>query len=883
MFLDASLRNHDSHCRDTEKEWRFYRTKSRFPSLWSFLFSLLLFPRTLTCSVSYTGCLLGDGICSQALTQSTHSFAIWYLRTSYLANIKDGIGERLITVNSSVLNNPGFRAAGWSVNPADIKRTYSPPIPTTITSEYFQGPNGPGIQRTTSFGEDEDEGGMITGGTGNDTIGPGPAAKRRRRKEHVEEDDSSDLSDESEEDGDGAQRAAQQIRFAKMPVRQRADSSPIQTSDRKEGPEVLITSPSRRSTDSRFRRGSLGAVEAVKARARRDTTTSSEMSSENELDPSYFQRRQINIQNTSRGNLLSERVREDVGDHLMRGHGESSLRGEDSDAESVDSALSSVFGETVDSASLLGDVDASRLDTSSPLLAGIASSSPSAPQATSPKKTRNTAHLQELPPPRPISVIQPISLLGSAIRARKTAPRNPIELFANLSGKGSPNPLWIKVYAPFSENPESPYEMPLERASKDGSSITVAEAIGLALWRYMEEGLKPTLEPSKLNVNKWTMRMVEDGEVDLDFPALGRTIPIAEFTANNNRGARGRSRERPWDEFALVEATAQQAEENHRTTPKFTPKSQTGHDDLETVPQNAESRVTSPQGPGKIQALRNNTVLGGQPFASALSNTTLTPADQPAAPTSHATPRMGVTKTLRIRYFDLDTTTQVTTMESATDSYIAEILDHVCKRWNLDKAGFTLKVAGTNTVAPLDRTVEALGARSDLDLVRRRFGAGPLSLTGSPGSSSPNAPLLIDIEGPKKGRKGAQMLHPLAQKQDLMSSASNFKKYNVTRKQLTSFTQGNQRVLTFDGDYLHIMPGETGKALFDSGAKSTSIAFSDVIRCKVSSKHSKLIRLVVRRTNESKRYDLEARTADEAQEIVDEVTKEMKLGREMRA
>ena len=117
------------------------------------------------------------------------------------------MGERLITVNSSVLNTPGFRAAGWSTNAADIKRTYSPPIPTAITSEYFQAPpRSAGLAPGSGLGEDEEEGGMVTGGVSNDTIGPGPAVKRRRRREHLEEDDSSDLSDESDEDADGTAR-----------------------------------------------------------------------------------------------------------------------------------------------------------------------------------------------------------------------------------------------------------------------------------------------------------------------------------------------------------------------------------------------------------------------------------------------------------------------------------------------------------------------------------------------------------------------------------------------------------------------------------------------------------------------------------------------------
>ena len=63
------------------------------------------------------------------------SFTVYRLRAGYLQNIKDGVGERLITLNTSVLNNAAFRSAGWTANPADIKRTYSPPIPTAIDSE----------------------------------------------------------------------------------------------------------------------------------------------------------------------------------------------------------------------------------------------------------------------------------------------------------------------------------------------------------------------------------------------------------------------------------------------------------------------------------------------------------------------------------------------------------------------------------------------------------------------------------------------------------------------------------------------------------------------------------------------------------------------------
>ena len=133
------------------------------------------------------------------------SFLIWQLRTSYLTNIKDGIGERLINVDNSILNDPSFRAAGWSVISADIKRTYSPPIPTAISSDYFAAPRSAGFS-PPGFNDEEDEGGMVTGKGSTDTVGPRPNMKRRKRREQHDEDDSSDLSDESDDDFESSRR-----------------------------------------------------------------------------------------------------------------------------------------------------------------------------------------------------------------------------------------------------------------------------------------------------------------------------------------------------------------------------------------------------------------------------------------------------------------------------------------------------------------------------------------------------------------------------------------------------------------------------------------------------------------------------------------------------
>ena len=136
----------------------------------------------------------------------SYSFLVWQLRTSYLTHIKDGIGERLINVDNSILNDPSFRAAGWSVNGTEPRRTYSPPIPTAISSDYFAAPPRSAGFAPAGFNDEEEEGGMVTGRGSADTVGPGPNVRRRRRREQLDEDDSSDLSDESDDDTESSRR-----------------------------------------------------------------------------------------------------------------------------------------------------------------------------------------------------------------------------------------------------------------------------------------------------------------------------------------------------------------------------------------------------------------------------------------------------------------------------------------------------------------------------------------------------------------------------------------------------------------------------------------------------------------------------------------------------
>ncbi|KAF1344921.1 stress-activated map kinase-interacting protein-like protein [Delphinella strobiligena] len=830
-------------------------------------------------------------------------FTIYQLRAGYLQNTKDGVGERLITLNTSVLNNPAFRFAGWNANPSDIKRTYSPPIPTAIASEYFQAPpRSAGLG--TAFGDEEEEGGMVTGQGSQDTIGITNHNKRRRRKEQLEEDDSSDLSDDSDEE-DESKRAAQQIKFNKMPVRNRAGSSP-QKSSQPEEVSLVITSPSGPPDGQGIRRGSLNAVDFYKQRPRRDTTTSSEFSSENDFDASAFRRQKVHTRSVKNTPMFADRIQEEESEN-----GDSDLEDEDV-GEASD--LSDEFDGAVDSASLLGlGPPIATVDTldDNPLKKDLPKMPPAitAQSSTSPKRQR---HLQQPPPSdlprlptgRPISYVQPVSLLSKALKGSATKDEDPFRQFAQLSGKGESNPLWIKIHAPFSTS-SKPFEVPLRRTTNDGAPVTVAELMGLSLWRYAEEKREPPIKDTDMNVNRWTLRMVEDDEVDFDFPALGRTRPVADFTSNNNRPVRGRARDKPWDEFALVRANDEQFKENEELTPQFSeqtsapPPTNTANTLLTVTPVPDSSRSATPQ---PAPMLRTNSdaptgpsyIPNANPITSSFApmarkNSSIPLLDAPAAQAPRSTPRNGVATTVTIHFTDPQSfQTTLLPIPTTSDTYLAELFTMGCQRLNLDKALYVLKVRGTQTVAPQDRTVEALGSRTSLDLVRRRFvgvgdGWGTHSGAGSPGSDSPNAPLLLTTgTTPKqKSRKAFMGLQTSKSTADMNAAAiyglgnSAGKRYLVIRRQPLSFAPSHPRILALDAEFMHIMPASSADALnanIDAGmappvGKTTSVHFSAVVGCKVSRKHPKVVRVLVYREKETKRYDFEAGNRDEASEI----------------
>lgn len=778
------------------------------------------------------------------LTLLPCSLVSYQLRSGYLDDIADGVGERLITLNDGFLNSAAYKAAGWRTNTALSKRSHSPPIPTAIRSEYFQAPRA-----RFALEEEVDDGGLLaTGGT----LGPSITTKRRRRREHMEEDDSSDLSDESEEEHDP--RAGQQIKFAKLPVRTRAGSSPRQSSNLRQ--TTTVSSP---RAGPGTRRGSQSALDTVKERARRDTVTSSEVSSENEFDSSGFHQQREAAREAGRmAAAKASRRRARSNDEVTSSKLHDTILQPEDEEESDNSDLDGAFAESIDSTSLLDGVE-NPVPPASPTVQVV---------GTPPRFTRTStirrSHapqprlLDALPPPRPlstirpVSVVQPVSLLSELLKSKKSKskPMMPLQRFAPLSGQGDPGrPFSLRIYLPFSDDPEDTLEVVMRRdITEDAGSpprqVTVVDLIGLSLLRYAEEKKEPALSPDKLNVNRWILRMVEDGEIEDDFPPLERRSVLSSYTTANNRAgggasahgpargpARMRANSKVHDDFALVEASQEEYEENKEAMPEYEPAEE-ADEEAQDDKDEAAPKSAPPPDPSQVPESRPNPLLV----------TTYRPGanlDQPqvAAHTAAQTLK-GHQKLLRISILSSDTTTgQIVTVDVTTEAWLAQVRDLVCKKRQLDPSWHVFSIAGTQV--KMDRPVSSLGAVSELDLIRARPQNIQLSTTGSPSSASPK--MLPFADGHQKKWKSNRFMgaHPLARealREDGLGGAGNYKKYTVWRKQPMRIVGMSERILVIDGEYIHIMAASGGKAI-EGRAKVTTVHFSNVVGCKVMRKH----------------------------------------------
>ncbi|KAI8999440.1 stress-activated map kinase interacting protein 1-domain-containing protein [Gaertneriomyces semiglobifer] len=222
---------------------------------------------------------------------------------------------------------------------------------------------------------------------------------------------------------------------------------------------------------------------------------------------------------------------------------------------------------------------------------------------------------------------------------------------------------------------------------------------------------------------------------------------------------------------------------------------------------------------------------------------TMASNSQASISTSHSQQSLAATTVfLKVHLYSTIEVKQTTTMPVPSNIPLSEIYDQICRKRKYDPTKYVFKMADTKTDVPLDKTLDQLKVSELCILKKSGGGAGDVFLR--PPDEKPDTdtqPRFIEPD----------------------EYSSMYKQYTVSHK---AFVGRHERLLTIDGDYIHIMAAEN-KNFFDT-MKTSSHHISSVVSCKPIKKQSASFRFLVQGSKgESKSYDFEATSQNEAAEI----------------
>ncbi|BGP03012.1 Component of a membrane-bound complex containing the Tor2p kinase [Rhodotorula toruloides] len=411
-------------------------------------------------------------------------------------------------------------------------------------------------------------------------------------------------------------------------------------------------------------------------------------------------------------------------------------------------------------------------------------SSPASDAKPSPLFPPRSAYLST-PPPRPLPSGQKsaLSLLLSSASTASSKPYNPFSrLYQScISRSPGPDPLTLNLalYFPFSSRPSQPLKIRVKR------DVTVEEVIGAGLWAYWEdEGRKPKLDGESIGVKpgeaeegrettRWNLRIVEeDGEVDEDFPALDRMRNVSAFS---------------FTEFAIVRATGQQIEDNAAKQASIVRRPSrilsTGPTATASgAPSRRHSNVPTPHGPGTATPVP--TAKNG---ADIIEPSTCADGSALAVPVE-----------LKVEVMLQYEERSEMEVQVPSDMYIADLLDHICKRISPippphpRNCALVVRLSDGDIVAPLDRTVASLvGEHHTLVLVSKsQVGAVGLRRRDAR-SADPSESIFTSAQPNQPAQRGL----PTA-----LEVVAPYQHFNVLRKLPMSLGGRHARVIAIDGD-----------------------------------------------------------------------------------
>ncbi|KAF9445595.1 hypothetical protein P691DRAFT_805466 [Macrolepiota fuliginosa MF-IS2] len=424
---------------------------------------------------------------------------------------------------------------------------------------------------------------------------------------------------------------------------------------------------------------------------------------------------------------------------------------------------------------------------------------------------------------------QQSTLSGMLSRGKSSNPFT--EIYASVSGRSAPASTTVSVYFPHAKRPAGKsLELTVSR------DATVEEVIGFALWTYWEESWLPKLDEG--------LSGPDDPQWEDRISACGWVLRLAEddgevdddFPPPDRLGKIAKFNA---DAFAILEATPAQIKQNREIESKI-------QRPTKTPAKKQQDKLAAPaHGPS---AAASSSLLIGSWGASAPISMSLGPSN------SH-----GPQIFLRIRVDTADAVHISTTIPVSAGMYMQEALEMVCRRRKLaNPKDYALLLADRSILIPLDRTVASLQGNRELLLVKRSvlpmLGGNIVKAVGK--TTDPNASIFKSTDTPE-----IQYTTPL-------DYTAAYKKYTIYRK-MPMMVARQERTLAVDGEWVHIMPSSNkAKNVFDSG-RTSSYHVKTIADCQQSSKSSATFKLVLTRGGgTTKRYDFEAESPRVAAEIV---------------
>ncbi|CAE7179512.1 unnamed protein product [Rhizoctonia solani] len=459
----------------------------------------------------------------------------------------------------------------------------------------------------------------------------------------------------------------------------------------------------------------------------------------------------------------------------------------------------------------------------------------------------------------PVPTRQPGSVksaLTEALAARSTISDNPFtELYGAISGRAEQGAIPFRLWFPHANKVKDKdrrgrtIEKSFSVEVKVRKDALAEELIGFGLWAYWESNQEPRLDEglqgktqverdARLSAAGWNLRMWEDGEVDTDFPPIARTQTMTQI--------------KTFEELAIVEATPEQVQQNlaaeasiaRRPSRMMVTKPRQESNATGLAPPGAATGQTGPIAMMSSSDIVTSNILTGVSFGG-------TTSVMPGGPQIFL--KIKVAAKADVHYS--------TTINVMATTYIADVLDHVCRKRRLqDAKEWALMTENPSILIPLDRTVASLNGTKELLLVKRSLldslGLGKHSRV--PRSSDPNASIFDMLHDTNPGRGFSSS----------MDYREAYKKFTVHRK-IPMLVGRHERIIAIDGDYVHIMPSNN-RAFLDT-MKTSSYHIKTVMGCKKTKKAPNSIKLVVLRDGGSKRYDFEAEDEKQAGEIVETI------------